>query len=360
MAKQELLDYIKKEKESGKSIDEIKALMLKAGHPVDDIKQAIDEFSKTKKEAAKKLHVILFFCFGIISILLLKYSGLTVNAFLFPATELIKLIQGEVNLALVILALMALAASLAFLFLYTIKLEKMDRYVYIGGFIICLTVIFMMGFSVIGFFTFIGAVLALYWFGRSIKHSKEYYKKIHPYAITSSTTSNSLRVLILLFVLGLFFVLYNNPLYGSQEIDNIVKQRTNLDVSSADSIQNSLKEQERNASYQLIDAVEQSVMYGMYNAEGLTNQERLLCFSAINDSMESIDALAKAEVDKKMVSSAASDQVDNLTAMLDKLKSSYPLIVPLLVLSILEFLRILVIDVAGLIASIVWKIEEKN
>ena len=307
------------------------------------------------KTAFLLLGVILVFFAG--SLLLLKYTGINLEFFLTPTSSIYSVIKGNIDISWTTIALFifCLAVSLCFLILYTLKHEP-NLIMSIVMVVMAAFVFIFFGFTSKNLYAFFGVFLALFAASYFAHSDVEHYKKISAYKITNSSLRNGFLIVNLFLAISVFTLLNADSTYADQELQGFMKSTANINISDIDNIQQQLMQEQEQAAYSMLEAMETALLYSIYTAPELTVQDKATCFTALNNSMTAIDTQAKEQIKSSMGEvSPQMGQFDAIKNMLDSIIKYYPIITALTFFFMMNLISKIAILIASMLSSLFWR-----
>ncbi|MBW6462160.1 MAG: hypothetical protein K0B07_03885 [DPANN group archaeon] len=301
-------------------------------------------------------NMIVYFVSSVIFIILMLGSGFSFNRLLSPMSFISEIFAGTsigVSWLLVGLSLIMFCTSFAFFSIYAYN-EKHDNSILLISALISIIIVISHSFSVPSIIFSLGIFIAYFQVLTSIRKEKEKLKRPKIYNILSGVVSKGLTILNISLALTVFMVLVVNPSYAEKEMSSMSQSMGGIDISDMDSLQQQMSDQQKEANYAQIEAIETSVLYGIYSVPSdLTTSEKMRCFNAINSSMAEIDKLAKSSIDMQLSTfdENQKDSIDSTQKILTLFKQFYPHITFLTIFMFLEMLNLFLKNIIVIIAS---------
>ncbi len=304
--------------------------------------------------------LITFIFSSVLFIFFILQSKVSFDMLLSPMSAVLGTFTGAglgMNWLFLILALLFFCISFA-LFIMYIHDNPGDNFILIGSAMISVIIIVIHSFSMPAIIFSIGLFTASLYMFYSVKSGKEKARSPTIFNTSLSVSSLALTIVNLSIALAVFLVLVNNPSYADDEMSSMSSSMFGMDISNIDSFQQQILEQQKVAAYAQIEAIETSVLYGIYDeTSGLTYSEKQKCFTSINSSMEEIDKNAKASIDFQLAMASSDPKfstIESTLNLLNKFKIYYPYITFLTVFMILEMMKLFMKYIIALVARILW------
>ncbi|NOQ56117.1 MAG: hypothetical protein GQ477_04930 [Nanohaloarchaea archaeon] len=301
--------------------------------------------------------IITYTISSILFIILMMNSGLKFNSFLSPMSFISEIFSGtitDISWPLVIVSILMFCVSFAF-FSIQVYNNKHDNSILIFSALISFIIVLLNVFSIPSIIFSLGFFIASFQVMTSVRKEKEKLKRPKISDILGGVSSKALTLLNISLALAVFIILVGNPSYAENELSSISQSVVGMDISDMESLQQQILDQQKEAAYAQIEAIETSVLYGIYGGTSdLTTSEKAKCFNAINNSMKEIDRQAKASIDMQMSTSGA-DQMGSIESTLKLLtlfKQFYPHITALTIFMLLGMFKLFLKDIIVVIASI--------
>ncbi len=292
---------------------------------------------------------------SLLFIILMMSSGFSFNKLLTPMSFISEIFTSAgISWSLVIISLVMFCLSFAFFSIHAYN-EKHDNSILVISAIISILIIILNSFSIPSIIFSLGLFIAYLHILTSVRKEKEKLKKPKISDILGGVLSKALTLLNISLALAVFIVLVGNPSYADNELSSISLSVAGIDISDIESLQQQIVDQQREATYAQIEAIETSVLYGIYGGTSdLTTAEKAKCFIAINNSMAEIDKQAKASIDMQLSSSSASpmDSIESTLKLLTLFKQFYPHITFLTIFMFLEMIKLFLKNIIVVIATI--------
>ncbi len=308
----------------------------------------------------KSNDLITFMFSSILFIFFILQSKVSFDMLLSPMSTIFSAFSGTglgINWLFLIIAVIFFCISFSFFIMYAYD-NPGDNFILIGSAIISMIVIVIHSFSMSGIIFSAGFFTAFFYMLSSVKSDKEKSKSPTIFNTSLSVSSMALTIINISIALAVFFVLLNNPSYADDEMSSMSSSMFGMDISDTESLQQQIMSQQKDAAYAQIEAIETSVLYGIYDeTSGLTYSETQKCFAAINSSMKIIDRNAKASIDFQLAQVSSDSQfktIESTMKLLDQFKIYYPYITFLTVFMILEMMKLFLRYIIASVAKIVW------
>lgn len=308
----------------------------------------------------KNNNLITFIFSSVLFIFFILQSKISFDMLLSPMSAVLGTFTGAglgMNWLFLILALLFFCISFALFIMYTYD-NPGDNFILIGSATISVIIIVIHSFSMPAIIFSIGLFIAYFYMLSSVKSGKKKVRSPTIFNTSLSISSIALTIVNLSIALAVLLVLINNPSYADNEMSSMSSSMFGMDISDIDSFQQQILEQQKEASYAQIEAIETSVLYGIYDeTSGLTISEKQKCFTAINSSMEEIDRNAKASIDFQLAMASSDPKfstIESTLNLLNKFKTYYPHITFLTVFMILGMIKLFMRYIIALVARILW------
>ena len=305
-------------------------------------------------------NLITFIFSSVLFIFFILQSKVSFDMLLSPMSAVFGTFEGAglgVNWLFLSLAIMFFCISFALFIMYAHD-NPGDSFILIGSAMISVIIIVVHSFSIPAIIFSIGLFTAYFYMFSSVKSGKKKVKSQTIFNTSLSVSSMALTIVNLSIALAVLLVLVNNPSYADDEMSSMSSSMFGMDISDIDSFQQQILEQQKVAAYAQIEAIETSVLYGIYDeTSGLTASEKQKCFTAINSSMEKIDRNAKASIDFQLAMASSDPKfstIESTLNLLNKFKIYYPYITFLTVFMILGMIKLFMRYVIALVARILW------
>ena len=305
-------------------------------------------------------NLITFIFSSVLFIFFILQSKISFDMLLSPMSAVLGTFTGAglgMNWLFLILALLFFCISFALFIMYAYD-NPGDNFILIGSAMISVIIIVIHSFSMPAIIFSIGLFTASFYMLSSVKSGKEKARSPTIFNTSLSVSSLALTIVSLSIALAVLLVLINNPSYADDEMSSMSSSMFGMDISDIDSLQQQILEQQKVAAYAQIEAIETSVLYGIYDeTSGLTISEKQKCFTSINSSMEEIDKNAKASIDFQLAMASSDPKfstIESTLNLLNKFKIYYPYITFLTVFMILEMMKLFMKYVIALVARILW------
>ncbi|MCK5593751.1 MAG: hypothetical protein KAI18_00765 [Candidatus Aenigmarchaeota archaeon] len=302
-------------------------------------------------------NIITYMISSILFMILMMSSGFPFDGLLSPMSFISEIFAGtitDISWSLVILSILMFCTSFAFFSIHTYH-ERHDNSILLISAIISIMIVILNSFSIPSIIFSLGLFIAYAQVLISIRKEKEKLKRPKISDILGGVSSKALTLLNISLALAVFMVLIGNPSYAEDELSSISQSVAGIDISDIESLQQQIMDQQKEATYAQIEAIETSVLYGIYGGTSdLTTAEKTKCFNAINDSMAEIDKQAKASIDLQLSSAGASpmDSIESTLKLLTLFKQFYPHITALTILMLLGMLKLFSKNIIVVIATI--------
>lgn len=205
-----------------------------------------------------------------------------------------------------------------------------------------LVLISLFGANYYTILTSITAPLSILYLLYSSKKQKEEYKKINSYRISTSSLAIVLTLVTVSLALSVYLDTKDNTVMAREQVDTLLQKTVHLSIGELDNIQNSIKEQEINYSYNLVDVIEA----GMLNTLNMQYQQNIIdynCLSTINNNIKEIDKSVKEQVRNSLNNQDEDnmqiEQLNSLKNLIEKIINHYAIILALLWLSIFTTIK---------------------
>lgn len=302
-------------------------------------------------------NMIAYMLSSILFIILMMGSGFPFDGLLSPMTFISEMFAGtitDISWSLVILSILMFCTSFAFFSVHAYH-EKHDNSILLISAMISMMIVILNSFSIPSIIFSLGLFLAYFQVLTSLRREKEKLKRPKISDILGGVLSKALTLLNISLALAIFIVLVGNPSYADNELSSISQSVAGIDISDIESLQQQIMDQQKEATYAQIEAIETSVLYGIYSGTSdLTTAEKEKCFNAINDSMAEIDKKAKASIDLQLLTSGASpmDSIESTLKLLTLFRQFYPHITALTVFMFLGMFKLFLKNIIVVIASV--------
>lgn len=298
-----------------------------------------------------------------LSFVLMRLAGVTKDVVLGSLTNFTSATSSlaSVDLFLVAASLIVLGIGYGFAGFFAVVENKWDLTLAAAGATALPAIVYLGGFGAFSILLFLAVLGSLLLVQKSALRSLDIYKKVDMREVVHKATKTGFLCLTLFLAIFTFFVFIADPQYGQKVVDNVLSGVVGTDQAEFSSLEQSIKEQQKQANYQQLDMIEQALIGSMQvvPSPSMTNQERTACLAFASSTLGEIDRLSKQEIDKQLAGqSAGASQFAMVDSALSTLKNAFPFIAAFTVWAMAEFLKnVLVAPVAGLVAWLLKKID---
>ena len=292
----------------------------------------------------KKTGLIYLVLSFLVSFAFLSFSGFNLDIVMSPTGSVLNAISGDglsfgFSIPYILAFLVTIPIPFIVFFRIALSDSSRDYSILTIPLLISVFVLLINGLTIFSAFASVGVLLSFLAVLMGTR-SVEIYKKPPYRAIARSSFSKAFSYFSIIFTLGVFIFVFNQPALASDEIDSMLKSTLNMTQDDLNDLQDVVVEAQKITSYAMLENIEQVLLYSVLNTSyGLEPSESVRCFSALNRSMPDIDSAAKASIDAQLESGDAGGSfgsADMLKDMLDIIKVTYPFIVALTMFFVLR------------------------
>ncbi len=266
--------------------------------------------------------MICFFLFGYF----IHLSKFSLNIFLKPVQVMIGIITFNYPFNVFFFFLGTLMLAFGYAFLTAFAEEEGNPPILSFFAVLPLNILFLLffGFSIEAFVLFLGFSLSAIFHSISVKHFKKDYK--HPKL--RKIVSNALKTSFIVISIMLAFVMFFRILNNTSTVDILLNDTLSGINTFASSYTQSLKQNELNLAYMLLNNIENSLKS---SANYTMSPE---CADQLYKNINTIDILAKREIKKKIEKQNLENNVNkNMIATIKK-SDVYPKIYKMILVTI--------------------------
>ncbi|MCK5234313.1 MAG: hypothetical protein KAJ88_00585 [Candidatus Aenigmarchaeota archaeon] len=267
--------------------------------------------------------LIIFIVSSVLYIFFVMKSGFDFDFLLSPMSTIFTIFTSPglgINWLFLFLGLIFFCLSLALFIIYAYD-NPGDSLMLAGSAIVSVIIAVLHSFSIAGILFSLGLFIASVYIIHAVAQEKDKVKSPAIFTTSLKVSSVSLTIFNLAIALGVFIVLAGNSSYADNEISSMTSGMLGTNISDIESLPQQMVLQQREAAYENIEAIERSVLYGIYSeTSDLTLSEKQKCFNAINSSMDEIDRNAKASIDLQLAQLSSDPQFRTIESTLNLLK----------------------------------------
>lgn len=298
----------------------------------------------------------------VLSVILLSFTGITKNLILMPIGLSFER-YATISLSYLFLSLVFMAISVAIICIHSIKTKDIDFSVLIAPSIASLFIIAITGISLLSILLSLGLIMGVFLVLYISFNDKEEYKKISAYKISTHAASKLFLILAIIIACSVYLVLDNDSSYADATIDDILKTTVGITKDDMTNLGETIKEQQRQASYAYIEGMGQIYLETLKTTDDLSETDRTKCINSFQDNLETLDANAKEQIDAQLESQELSldgEKTEMITSMLEMIEKTYPILTAVTIFAILSTINsIILVPLVGIFSWLIWRNARK-
>ncbi|MCK5473861.1 MAG: hypothetical protein KAI53_00505 [Candidatus Aenigmarchaeota archaeon] len=298
----------------------------------------------------------------VLSIILLSFAGITKNLILMPIGLSFERYT-NISFGYLFLSLILMALSVAIICIHSIKAKDIDFSILITPSIASIFILAIAKISLLSIFLSLGLILGVFLALYISFNDKEEYKKISAYKISTHAASKLFLILTVIIACGVYTVLDSDSSYVDTTINDILQTTVGITKDDLTNLEDTIKEQQRQASYAYIDGMGQIYLETLKTTGNLSETDRTKCINSFQDNLETLDASAKEQIDAQLESQELSldtEKTEMITSLLEMIEKTYPILTAFTILAILSTINsVILVPLAGIFSWLIWRNTRK-
>ncbi len=297
-----------------------------------------------------------------LSVILLSFTGITKNLILMPIGLSFER-YAIINLSYLFLSLVFMAISVAIICIHSIKTKDIDFSVLIAPAVSSVFILAITGISLLSILLSLGLIMGVFLVLYISFNDKEEYKKISAYKISTHAASKLFLILTIIIAGSTYIMLDNDSSYADATINDILQTTVGITKENMTNIGETIKEQQRQASYAYIEGMGQIYLETLETTGDLSETDRTKCINSFQDNLETLDANAKEQIDAQLESQELSldaEKTEMITSMLEMIEKTYPILTAFTILAILSTINsVILVPLVGIFSWLIWRNARK-
>ncbi|MCK4550537.1 MAG: hypothetical protein KAT91_01140 [Candidatus Aenigmarchaeota archaeon] len=297
-----------------------------------------------------------------LSVILLSFTGITKNLILMPIGLSFER-YASISISYLFLSLVFMAISVAIICIHSIKTKDIDFAILIAPAVSSVFILAIAGISLLSILLSLGLIIGTMLVLYISFNDKEEYKKISAYKISTHAASKLFLILTIIIAGSTYIVLDNDSSYADATIDDILKTTVGITKDNITNIGETIKEQQRQASYAYIEGMGQIYLETLETTGDLSETDRTKCISSFQNNLEAFDTKAKEQIDAQLESQELSldaEKTEMITSMLEMIEKTYPILTAFTILAIISTINsVILVPLVGIFSWLIWRSARK-